>query len=238
MDETAILLAAGLGERMRPLTEKISKPLVRVRGVPLIETVLHALHRRGVRDIYIVTGYLGGQFGYLTAKYPGVRLVENKEYREKNNISSVRAVGEVLGSADCFICEADLYVRDPDVLKHVGGKSGYLGKMVPGHSDDWAFFMEGRRIIRIGRGAEDAYNMAGISYWKREDALKIRNAIDELYRTQGHGELFWDEAVNRVLGEMDVRVYEVPGDSVIEVDTAEELEMLEGRLRAWERSQS
>lgn len=230
MGEMAILLAAGLGERMRPLTEKTPKPLARVKGVPLIETVLNALHRRGIREIHIVTGYLGEQFEYLASKYPGVRLIENKEYREKNNISSVKAAREILGSGDCFICEADLYVRDPGILKNVRGKSGYLGKMVPGYSGDWAFFMEGERLARIGQGAENAYNMAGISYWKKEDSLKIRDRIDGLYREQGHGRLFWDEAVNGILGEVDACVYEVPAGSIIEVDTVEGLEALEREM--------
>ena len=54
----AIIMAAGTGSRMRPVTETIPKPMIRVNGVRMIDTVIHALHKNGIFEIYVVIGYL------------------------------------------------------------------------------------------------------------------------------------------------------------------------------------
>ncbi len=58
----ALILAAGRGERMRPLTDRVPKPLLPVHGKPLIEWQLEALARDGVREVVINTAWLEDQF--------------------------------------------------------------------------------------------------------------------------------------------------------------------------------
>lgn len=234
MKEIAILMAAGLGSRMRPLTDTTAKPLVKVNGVPLIETVIAALEERGVSEIYIVTGYKAEQFDMIAANNSKVRLVNNPEYATKNNINSVAVVADRMKDADCFICEADLFVANHGVLCRELPKSGYFGKMVTGYSEDWVFDTDAaRRITRIGKCGNDCFNMVGISFFKAADAEKIAAAVIEDVRKTENAQLFWDEVIDRLVkeGELDLVVHEVSQDEIIECDTVGDLKKLEARLK-------
>lgn len=224
MKEIAILMAAGLGNRMRPLTETTPKPLIKVHGEAMIETVIGGLLRRSVEKIYIVTGYLGEQFLPLCEKYPQVRIVHNPDYLTKNNISSLYAAREALGTADCFICESDLYVADPSIFKKQLTHSCYFGRMQAGYSDDWVFDLDGAYISRVGKGGTDVYNMVGISYFKREDARILREEIEKAYVCEENSQLFWDDVVNRNLDKLRLTIESVTEGQLVEIDTVEELE--------------
>ncbi len=227
----AILMAAGLGTRMRPLTETMPKPMIEVNGTPMVETVVKGLLENNVDKLYVVVGYLKDKFAPLAEKYPEIVLVENTEYTIKNNISSIHAAADYMHGDDFFICEADLYVSDPSIFAIPHKQSCYYGVMVKGHSDDWVFDQdENGRIIRVGKCGDDVYNMCGVSWFNQNDIETLRDCILKEYENEGHEQLFWDDVVDRNLDVLNLTVCPIDRKQIIELDTADELYEFEKTL--------
>lgn len=221
----AVFIAAGFGSRMVPVTLNTPKPLVRVRGTRIIDSLIDAVLAADIKEIYIVRGYLGEQFDQLLYKYPMIKFLENPMYNETNNISSVFCAREFLKNA--YILEADLLVRDPSVIRKYHYGSNYLGFKME-RTDDWCFTVKDGVITSQVVGGLDCYQEIGISYWDERDGEKLKEHIKQVYEMPGGKERFWDSATFSVFPrEYKVRIQECHPEAVVEIDTFRELKALD-----------
>ena len=125
---------------------------------------------------------------------------------------------------DCFICEADIFVKDKSIFDKELNHSCYFGKMIKGYSDDWVFNLDkAGRIIRVCKCGKDVFNMVGISFFKKRDVGILAEAVHEIYADEKNGNYYWDEVVDKNLDKLDLTIHEVYDDQICEFDTIEEL---------------
>ena len=221
----AVFIAAGFGSRMVPITLNTPKPLVRVKGVRMIDTLLDAVVRAGIEEIYIVRGYLGEQFDQLLYKYPMIRFLENPIYNEANNISSAMCARHLLQNA--YVLEADLVLYNPDLITKYQFTSNYLGVPVD-VTDDWCFQTKNQIITKMGIGGRNCHHMYGISYWNETDGAKLYEDIKRVYEMPGGKERYWDQvALEYCLDHYQVEVRDCTFADIIEIDTYSDLKKLD-----------
>lgn len=221
----AVILAAGFGSRLVPITLNTPKPLVRVNGKIIVETLLDAIVAAGITEIILVRGYLGEQFDLLKRKYPTISFVENPVYNETNNISSAWYVRDKLENV--YICEADLLVRNPNLIRKYEFCSNYLGHYTE-YTDDWCF-KTSRNIIReLTIGGTNCHHMYGISYWTAADGAKLAGDIDKVFNMPGGKEKYWDNvALSVCSNNYEIEVRSCESSDIVEIDTFNELKKLD-----------
>lgn len=133
--ERAIILAAGIGKRMNPVTLGTPKPLVKVNGVRMIDTIIKALYQNDITEIYIVVGYLKEQFCEIWKEYQGITLIENPYYATCNNISSLYVARKYLENA--IILDGDQIICNERILISEFCRSGYNSVWTFEETDEW-----------------------------------------------------------------------------------------------------
>lgn len=217
----AIILAAGFGSRLAPVTLDTPKPLVTVNGVRIIDTLLDALVNKGITNINIVVGYRKDQFEELKKKYPTLTLIENEEFNTSNNIVSIMKCIDMIDR--CYICEADLYITNPDVIRKYEYTTNYLGAKVK-ETDDWCFKKSNGYVMSYDRGGEDCYQAYGISYWNEEDSEKLKTDIKKVYNSRGGKEYLWENVPMKIMKKnYKIEIRSCHKSDIIEIDNFMEL---------------
>ena len=216
--ERAIIMAAGLGNRMHPVTLTTPKPLVKVNGVRMIDTVIDGLHKNGINEIYVVVGYLKEQFVKLEEKYPGVKLIENPY-----NISSLYVAREHIENA--IILDGDQIIYNPEILAPDFERSGYNSVWTDGETDEWLQTVEGGIVTSCSRtGGKDGWQLYSISRWTAEDGRKLKHFLEVEFEEKQNRQIYWDDvAMFCHPNDFKLGIRPMNASDIIEVDNLSEL---------------
>lgn len=219
----AVIMAAGLGNRMRPVTNTTPKPLVRVGGKRMIDTILSALHENGIWEIYVVVGHLKEAFAELPEENPGLTLIENPDYLTCNNISSLYYAREHL--EDAIILDGDQLVRDPKILTPEFERSGYCCVWREGPTEEWLLTLNNGIVTKCSRtGGDHGWELHSVSFWSEADGRRLRGHLEEEYCRKKNTDIYWDDvALFCYPDEYQLGIREIQPESIREIDSFEEL---------------
>lgn len=221
----AVFLAAGFGSRLVPITLNTPKPLIRVNGKRIIDTLIDAVLAAEIQEIIIVRGYLAEQFDQLLYKYPMIKFIDNPLYNEANNISSAMYANDLLSGA--YVLEADLFLSNPRLIKKYHFSSNFLGIPMD-RTDDWCFEVKDGIIKNQKIGGLNCYQEVGISYWSEADGANLTNHIKEVYYRPGGKERYWDQVpLIDFANEYKIEIRPCSENDIVEIDTFRELKQLD-----------
>lgn len=223
----AIILAAGMGNRMSPVTKKTPKPLIRVNGTRIIDTAIQGLRANGIQEIYVVTGYLKEQFSGLEKDYPGLKLIENPYYAECNNISSLYMAREYIG--DAMILDGDQIIYNNSVLAPEFVRSGYNAVWVENGTDEWLMTVKDDIVTNCSRvGGKEGWQLFSISRWNTEDGERLKKHLETEFERKKNTQIYWDDiAMFLYQREYRLGIYPMSQGDIVEVDNLYELAALD-----------
>ena len=219
----AIIMAAGVGSRMRPVTLEVPKPLVKVNGQRMIDSVICGLHKNGIYDIYIVVGYLKDQFKKLQQEYTGIKLIDNPYYNSCNNISSLYVARDHL--EETMILDGDQIIYNPAILRPEFEYSGYNSVWTEKYTDEWLQEVENGVVKNCSRtGGKKGWQLYSISRWTLEDGQKLKKHLEREFEIKKNCQIYWDDVpMFCYRDEYQLGIFEMDKKDVIEIDSFAEL---------------
>jgi MurNAc alpha-1-phosphate uridylyltransferase len=177
-----MILAAGRGERMRPLTDRTPKPLLEVRGKPLMQYHVEALHRAGFRDVVVNTAWLEEQI-VQRFEQPGVRF--SREGRDFGGaLETAGGIARALPLLDdvFWVVGGDVHVPRFEFARAMYdafARSGKLAHIVmvpnPPHNPTGDFALRPDGVV--GREGAPRYTYSTIGLYRKAffDSLPVGN---------------------------------------------------------------
>lgn len=233
--ERAIIMAAGIGKRMQPVSFETPKPLIKVNGVRMIDTVIQALHANNIFEIYVVVGYLKKKFDCLKEEYPGVEIIENPYYDTCNNISSLYMAREHIENA--IILDGDQIIYNKDILAPEFERSGYNAVWTGSETDEWLLTLTDGIVTECSRtGGKGGWQLYSVSRWSRNDAEKLKRHLEIEFEEKKNHQIYWDDvALFCYPDEYELGIRAMQTNDILEIDDYKELVKIDNYYKQYEK---
>lgn len=200
----AVILAAGVGSRLRPLTDLRPKPLVEVNGTRILFNALRNLDIAGVKDVTIVVGYrkdaiqyaCGQRFGTLEINY-----LETPAFERTGSAYSLWLARDSLLSGDCYLLEGDVFFEE-DVLRCLMGEAPDAAAVAP-----FTEIMQGSAVFLSDSGLISAFRMKQTSASRPADRPPLFKTLNVMRFAASTLRTMIVPALNEIIGSGATRAY-------------------------------
>ena len=221
----AIILAAGVGSRLRPLTDSRPKCLLEVGGRTLLDHQMASLRRYGVTDVVVVVGYCGEQVRRHLGG--GVRYIDNDEYARTNSLYSLWLAREELGGG-ALILNSDVLALPllfDRLLQSPAPDAILVERRDTFEAEDMKVMLNGSHVVDFGKGLpierSHAHNV-GVAKFSGPGASRLAGCLEQLVAT-GHANDWVPVAFREFASRWPLTAVATDGLPWIEIDYVEDL---------------
>ena len=220
--DNAIIMAAGRSRRCMPLSNYLPKGLFEIKGDTMVERQIKQLHDAGIKQIIIVVGYLKEKYYEMAKKYKDLIVIDNTEWEEKNNISSIYAAKDYLKNS--YICCSDNWFAHNVYCDYVYD-SYYACKYTDEFLDEYCVKSTDKEgyMTSVKKGGEKCWYTIGEAFFNKEFSAKFIDYMVKEYYDPELKYMLWDDFQIRHIDDLKLKVKGYSDDECKEFDTTEDI---------------
>ena len=220
--DNAIIMAAGRSRRCMPLSNYLPKGLFEIKGDTMVERQIKQLHDAGIKQIIIVVGYLKEKYYEMAKKYKDLIVIDNTEWEEKNNISSIYAAKDYLKNS--YICCSDNWFAHNVYCDYVYD-SYYACKYTDEFLDEYCVKSTDKEgyMTSVKKGGEKCWYTIGEAFFNKEFSAKFVDYMAKEYYDPEVKYMLWDDFQIRHIDDLKLKVKGYSDDECKEFDTTEDI---------------
>lgn len=228
----AVILAAGLGTRLRPITNEVPKCMVPVNGIRIIDKQIDNLLSNGVDEIYVVDGYKAEVLAeHLKTNYPQVNIVSNPRYAETNNMFSLYLTSKYVKGEEFLLMNADVYYDSNIIAGMLHGEN--LSKIACDRSqyleESMKITLDGNKINHISKKISEADHYAvSIDVYRisAEDSKVLFKEVEDTIEGRKDENSWTEVALDNIFSKTIFKPYVIEG-RWFEIDNHDDLHKAE-----------
>lgn len=220
--DNAIIMAAGRSRRCMPLSNYLPKGLFEIKGDTMVEREIKQLHDAGIKEIVLVVGYLKERYYEMAKKYPELIVIDNTEWQDKNNMSSLYAAKDYLKSS--YVCCSDNWFAHNVFRDYV--YDSYYGCL---YSDEFCdeYCVKGLDnqgyMTEVKKGGEKAWYTIGEAFFSKSFSEKFVDLMVREYYDPEMKYMLWDDFQIKHIKELLMKIKRYDDAECKEFDTTEDI---------------